>query len=113
MTTDPLPMEIDVQSVKTLLDEQADFLLLDCRESTEYETAHIEGAMRLPMSELMKRADELKPHQSRRVVVHCHHGGRSLQVAQWLLQQGFAQVQSMQGGIDVWSQEIDGTVPRY
>jgi rhodanese-related sulfurtransferase len=46
-------------------------------------------------------------------VVHCHHGGRSLRVAHWLREQGFANAQSMAGGIDRWSQEIDPSVPRY
>jgi rhodanese-related sulfurtransferase len=45
--------------------------------------------------------------------VHCHHGGRSLRVTQFLRQRGFAQAQNMAGGIDAWSLRIDPTVPRY
>jgi adenylyltransferase/sulfurtransferase len=109
----PVPLEIDCQAVKTLLDEGADFLLLDCREPDEHAQARIEAAMLLPMGELAARVGELELYRQRRVVVQCHHGGRSLRVAHWLRQQGFEQAQSMAGGIDAWSQAIDPAVPRY
>ncbi|MEM6366009.1 MAG: rhodanese-like domain-containing protein, partial [Planctomycetota bacterium] len=46
-------------------------------------------------------------------VVHCHHGGRSMQVTQFLRQKGFSHVQNMAGGIESWSLEVDSAVPRY
>ena len=113
MSDSALPFNIDVRSVKQMLDRKDDFLLLDVREQDEYQTAHIAGATLLPMSEIVSRAAELAPHQGRRVVVHCHHGGRSAQVAQWLRKQGYAQAQNMEGGIDQWSIEVDPSVPRY
>ena len=108
-----LPLEIDVHSVKQLIDTHADFLLLDCRESDEVATAQIEGASWIPMNELPNRVQELDADQGRRIVVHCHGGVRSLRVAHWLRQQGFAMAQSMAGGIDAWSLSIDSQVPRY
>ena len=108
-----LPIETDVEQVQQLLADEADFLLLDCREPAEYETAHIEGATLVPMSQIQARLKELESHKERHVVVHCHHGGRSLQVAQWLRLQGFEQSQSMAGGIDIWAVKIDPSVPRY
>lgn len=109
----PLPIEIDVQSVQTLRNQGAEFVLLDCREADEYAVARIEGAQLVPMSELAQRVGELNDLRDRQLVVHCHHGGRSLRVARWLRQQGFSQAQSMAGGIDAWSQVIDPSVPRY
>ena len=109
---DPLPVEIDCASVRQALG-QASCLLLDCREQDEYDLARIEGATLLPMSEIQDRLAELEPHRDRHLLVYCHHGMRSLQVAQWLRSQGFPTVQSMSGGIDTWSQLIDPTVPRY
>ena len=47
------------------------------------------------------------------LVVFCHHGVRSLNVVHWLREQGVAACQSMAGGIDRWSLEIDPGVPRY
>ncbi len=112
-SSDPLPIEIDCRAVKQKLDSEDDFLLLDCRETDEHQTVAITGATLLPMTELNQRVDELEPHRERLIVVHCHHGGRSLRIAHWLLQQGFAQVQSLAGGIDQWAVEIDPSLPRY
>jgi rhodanese-related sulfurtransferase len=112
-TPPPVPLEIDVQSVHKLREAGAEFLLLDCREPSEVATAHITGATHIPMREIPARLAELETHRDSRVVVHCHHGGRSLRVTQFLRQQGFAQAQNMAGGIDAWSLEIDSSVPRY
>lgn len=109
----PHPLEIDVQSVKTMLDRGEDFAFIDCRDPDEYAVAKIDVAQLLPMSEVQSRVGELTPHQGKPVVVHCHHGGRSLRVAMWLRQQGFPQALSMAGGIDEWSLRIDPLVPRY
>lgn len=110
----PLPFDIDVHSVKQLLDAgENGFLLLDCREPSEQATARIAGAKLIPMNTIPERVVELEPFRAGRIVVHCHHGGRSTRVTHWLRQQGFANVQNMTGGIDAWSQEIDPTVSRY
>jgi len=115
MTTpaNDLPVETDVASVKRMLEEQHDFLLLDCREQEEYDIVRIGGSTLLPMSEIQARVGELQPHRDAHIVVHCHHGGRSMQVTQWLRNQEFARVQNMAGGIDQWAVEIDPTLPRY
>jgi len=108
-----LPLEISCQAVKAKLDAGDDFVLLDCREEDEYGTVHISQAKLFPMSQLMAKAAELDPYRECEVVVHCHHGGRSMQVTRWLRQQGFAKAQSMAGGIDAWAAEIDPSLPRY
>ena len=112
-THEELPLEIDVRGVKKLIDEGADFFLLDCREPSEYAIAKLDAAVLIPIREIPSRLPELESVRDQRIVVHCHHGGRSMQVTQWLRQQGFAKVQNMTGGIDAWSHEIDSTVARY
>lgn len=107
------PLEIDVRSVKAKLDASEDFLLVDCREPDEHTTAHIAAAKLIPMSQFTDRVNELEMHRDKPIVIHCHHGGRSMRVTRWLRENGFAQAQSMAGGIDQWSQEIDPNVPRY
>ena len=107
-----LPIEIDVQTVKSLLGS-GDFVLIDCRETSEWETARIEGAVLLPMSQWMESVGQLEAFKGKHVVVHCHHGGRSMRVTSWLRQNGFPDAQNVAGGIDAWSMEIDSSVPRY
>lgn len=108
-----LPLEVDVQAVQRLRAAGEPFLLLDCREPAEFDLVRIEGAVLLPMSEIVARLGELERHRNEHIIVHCHHGMRSLQVTQWLRRQNFARVQNMAGGIDAWSQAIDPALPRY
>lgn len=113
MPPENLPIEVDVLTVKQLLDTGADFTLLDCREPSEYDAAQISGSRLIPMREIPGKLAELEPLKDSRIVVHCHHGGRSLRVTHWLREQGFSNVQNMTGGIDAWSQIVDPKVPRY
>ncbi|WP_417393087.1 rhodanese-like domain-containing protein [Gimesia sp.] len=106
-------LETDCQTVKQKLDSDHPFLLLDCREQDEHTLVNIPEARLLPMSEIQNRITELDDQREAEIVVYCHHGMRSLQVATWLQQQGFTNVKSMQGGIDAWSCEIDNTKQRY
>lgn len=110
---DTYPLEVNCQQVQEKLTAGTPFFFLDCREPDEYATAKIGETTLLPMSQLADRVAELEPHRNGEIVVHCHHGGRSLRVAMWLRNQGFPNVSSLAGGIDAWSQQIDPTVPRY
>jgi rhodanese-related sulfurtransferase len=85
--------------------------ILDVREPWERDTASIAGSLHIPMADVPARLQELDPDAH--IVVYCHHGVRSLSVTDWLRQQGHERVQSMAGGIDRWSVEIDSKVPRY
>ncbi|WP_298866886.1 rhodanese-like domain-containing protein [uncultured Gimesia sp.] len=107
------PLEIDCQTVKQKLDSNHRFLLLDCREQDEYDTVNIAESQLLPMSEIQQRVSELDKHRSEEIIVFCHHGMRSMQVTSWMLQEGFTNVKSMQGGIDAWSCQIDNSKLRY
>lgn len=107
-----LPVDLDVQAVKELLDNDS-IVLVDCREQDEYNLVRIDGYVLIPMSEIQNRLRELEAHKSEHIVVHCHHGGRSRRVTNWLRQQGYDKVQNMAGGIDDWSVQIAPDLPRY
>jgi rhodanese-related sulfurtransferase len=113
-SSNPLvPLELSVQQVQALRQRREDFVLLDCREPDEHALVRIEDSVLVPMSEIAGRLADLEPHRDRRMVVYCHHGGRSLRVVHWLRQQGYTQAQNMAGGIDQWSLEVDPNLPRY
>ena len=106
------PYEISVAELASMLREGTAPVVVDVREPWEIATAALAGSVNIPMGEIPARAhQELDPDAP--VAVLCHHGARSLSVAHWLRQQGFDQAQSVAGGIDEWSREIDGSVPRY
>jgi rhodanese-related sulfurtransferase len=88
-----------------------ELVLLDCREAVEWEFCRIEGARFAPMSRFLQFVPDLDPDIP--TVVYCHTGVRSVFVASHLQNQGFAEVVSMAGGIDAWSQDVDPSVPRY
>jgi rhodanese-related sulfurtransferase len=106
-------LEIDCRTVQSRLAAGDPLVLLDCRERGEYELVRLESARLMPMSELAERVRELDELRDAEVIVYCHHGVRSRQVANWLRGQGFANVKSLTGGIDRWSEQIDPTLPQY
>ncbi len=108
-----LDFEVTVTDLATQLrgSQAGDLVLLDVREPWEYDTARIEGSVLIPMGDVPARVQELDPESH--IVTICHHGVRSMNVAVWLRNQGFEKAQSMQGGIDAWSREVDGKVARY
>lgn len=107
------PMEVDCGTVRARRQAGEQFLFLDCREQSEYDLVHIDGTVLIPMSQLTTRIAELEPYREASIVIHCHHGGRSLRVANWLRQQGFSQAVSLAGGIDQWATEIEPGMARY
>lgn len=90
-------------------------VLLDCRRPEEWAFNRIAGAVHIPMNEIASRSDEVveDDDRDRAIIVYCHHGRRSLQVAATLRGLGFANVKSMAGGIDLWSMDVDRAMPRY
>lgn len=86
-------------------------VLLDVREEGERVLACIEPSVHIPMSSVPDRLSELP--RDRRIVVLCHHGGRSYAVASYLETEGFADVANLTGGIDEWARIVDPSVPRY
>ena len=109
-------IEQSPESVAAFLRSQpvpAASLLLDCRTPEEHSICRINDALLIPMQELPERLAEIEAWRDKPIIVHCHHGIRSLRVAHWLREKGFTLAQSMKGGIDAWSTDVDPSVPRY
>ncbi len=86
-------------------------LLLDVREPWEFERCRIAGSRLVPMRRVPEVAPQLDPEAE--VVVICHHGIRSRQVALYLERLGFANVINLEGGVEAWAREVDPAMPRY
>ena len=87
--------------------------LIDCREDDELAICQIEGNEWFPLGAFPQVIDKLMANSDRGVVVYCHHGMRSQRAAAFLRAHGVALSFSMSGGIDMWSDIIDPTVPKY
>ena len=107
-----VPLQISPGEVKQRLDAGEKLRLLDVRETFEYRQAHIEGSELIPMRGVRQALPSFEAEETP-LIIFCHHGMRSLQVVNWLREQGVERCSSMEGGIDRWSLEIDPGVPRY
>jgi len=86
-------------------------LLLDVREPNEFEYCHIAGSQLMPMRGIPNHLNELPKDDA--IITICHHGIRSQQVAQYLIQQGFSNVANLTDGVHAWAHEVDNTMPTY
>lgn len=109
-----LPHEITPREVASLSEAGEKICLVDVREPGEWQICRIEGANLMPMRTVPARLQELEAQAAETLlVVYCHHGVRSLNVVHWLRGQGVGNCRSMAGGIDLWSADVDASVPRY
>jgi rhodanese-related sulfurtransferase len=107
------PIEIQPYELSELRQSSESHRLVDCREDDEFYICKIDGAKLVPLSQWAEIAMPQLPDRSERIIIYCHHGVRSMRATQFLRQHGYSHVQSLHGGIDLWSEMIDQTVPRY
>lgn len=91
----------DARQVKEWLD-QNDILLVDVRETSEYEVEHIAGALLLPLSSFDPEAFPTLP--DKKVVLHCAVGKRSEAAGKMLIREGHRDVIHLTGGIEAWKE---------
>jgi rhodanese-related sulfurtransferase len=95
---------ISPKELKSRLDKGDQLVLVDVREEWEYSLAKLNGSILIPLTQLTRDSE---------IIAICHHGMRSADATNFLLQQGFPNVKNLVGGIDAWSIQVDGAVPRY
>jgi rhodanese-related sulfurtransferase len=110
------PAQLDDWVRQETAEGDATPVVLDVREPWELQTASVAPGpgyelLAMPMRSVPARLSELD--RDRPIAVLCHHGGRSAQVARFLLDQGYARVVNVHGGNDLWSRERDPSIPRY
>lgn len=86
-------------------------MLLDVREPAEYQICRIDGSVLMPMNTIPAQLEQLD--KTAPIVCLCHHGARSMRVAQFLEQNGFTQIINLTGGIHAWAQQVDASMPLY
>ena len=86
-----------------------DYVLLDVREPEEHQICKLSDEL-IPLHLLPVRFQEIP--KEKEIVVYCHHGARSFMACQFLAAKGY-KVYNLEGGIDLWSQQVDPSCPRY
>ena len=102
---------ISPNELKARLDKGDKLVLLDVREEWEYALAKLNDSILIPLATIPQSLARL--NRDSEIIAICHHGMRSADATSFLLQQGFPNVKNLVGGIDAWSIQVDGSVPRY
>ena len=103
--------EITVHRLNELREDDKKIQILDVREDTERDHAHVKGTIHIKLSEIAKRCSELDKNTN--IFVMCHTGTRSQIVVKWLKAQGFDHSVNVLGGIDAWAALVDRSIRRY
>ena len=86
-------------------------LLIDVREPWEFEICQLPDSTNIPMGQIPQYLETIR--QAQECVIICHHGVRSMNVIQYLLQQNIEHLINLDGGVDAWAREVDSDMPLY
>ena len=101
-----------VEELKTMLDNNEDFILLDVRTENEVLVSKIsDKSIHIPMNDIPNRLGDLDSNKE--IIVYCKSGKRSAKVCQFLLNNNYENVKNLKGGIIAWANEIDPTIMVY
>ena len=103
--------EATVEELKMRIDRRDSFMLLDVRETQEFEICRIPGSVLIPLGELPSRLSELEGRSD--LIVHCKSGARSGKAVKLLRDAGYIGARNLKGGILAWIDRIDRTLPKY
>jgi molybdopterin/thiamine biosynthesis adenylyltransferase/rhodanese-related sulfurtransferase len=103
--------EIEPTALSRTVRDGAGVQLVDVREPWEWQICRLPGAVLIPLRELPMRVEEID--RTRPVVTYCHTGVRSLAAGRFLVEQGFADVRNLRGGLERWAADVDPAMARY
>ena len=112
----PSILEISVTELAQLIAEKkTQIQLIDVREPGEVAIASIPEFVVLPLSQFADWNETVSTrfNPETETIVLCHHGMRSAQMCQWLINQGFSNVKNVSGGINAYSAMVDSSIPQY
>ena len=96
--------ELSIADVKAMLDEAADFVLIDTRTDNEWQVEHLPNAQHIDRGKLEFQIERVVPNADTQIVIYCGGGGRAALAAETLQKMGYTKVASMAGGYTAWKQ---------
>lgn len=94
---------IDAQALKNKMEQNPDLCLIDVREQDEWQAARIPNAIHIPKDTITAAIEQHVPNKEQPIYLHCKGGVRSLYAAQCLINLGYQEVYSVDGGIMEWA----------
>ncbi len=102
---------IDVQALKARLDLQEPLVVLDVRETFEWDICHLPSSILIPLGELPSRMSELD--SAAEIAILCKNGQRSAKALTLLREAGFGRIFNVTGGLQAWAEKVDPNFPTY
>ena len=103
--------ELTPGEFKNSINKDPSAVLVDVRESSEWDICKIRGAKLIPLSVLDPTSSGLNPKDS--LYLYCYKGKRSIIALKKLRKAGFKKIKYLKGGIDLWAEEVDPDMPKY
>ena len=98
--------EKSISELKSRLENQEDFILLDVRTDNEVLVSKItEDFIHIPMNEIPSKLSKI--NKNKEIIVYCKSGVRSEKVCEYLMQNNYSEVYNLKGGIIAWAKEVD------
>lgn len=97
--------KIKYEEAANNLKNDKNILLLDVRESSEFQSGHIKGAKNISLSVVEKKIDTIAKDKNTTLYVYCQSGARSARACQLLTAKGYTNIYNL-GGIMGWPYEI-------
>jgi rhodanese-related sulfurtransferase len=94
---------IDVEEFKTKMDNTPNLVLIDVRELNEWQEMRIPGAVHIPKDQVAQTIESQMADKNQPIYLHCRGGVRSVYAGQMLLEKGYTDVYSIDGGILDWA----------
>jgi len=92
---------INAQQAKQMMNQSSDYIIVDVRTQSEYQDAHIDGAILIPVDQVAQLAPTILPDKQQLIFVYCRSGARAAQASTTLAQMGYTSVYDF-GGITGW-----------
>lgn len=104
-------IEMTALELNEYITKNSNIVLIDVRESWEYNVVSIKDSIHIPISEIQNRMHDFKEEQT--IVFICHHGIRSRMVGNYFQQNDFENIINLRGGIDSWAKTVDNKMAVY
>lgn len=101
--TNPKIKTIDVHQLKNQMEHNAELCLIDVREHDEWQAVRIPKAIHIPKDRISSQIEAQVADKNHPIYLHCKGGVRSLYAAQCLMDLGYNEVYSVDGGIMEWA----------
>ncbi len=91
---------INYVTLKQIIKENKNAILIDVRTEDEYVDKHLQGAINIPMQEIKEKIEKITNDKNCIIILYCQHGSRSKKAGYKLEKMGYNNIYTLEGGIE-------------